>query len=65
MITNIKHLCYVLKIDIRGYFMSIDKDILFNKLNQLIIHNYDRDDKYLLIELCRIIIYNDPTFGGG
>ena len=43
---------YILKGDIKKYFYSIDKDVLFN-----IMHKYIKDLK--LLELTRILIYDD------
>jgi len=52
---------WILKIDIRGYFMSINRKILYRKLEAFINENYHVFDKGLIKELCRIIIFNDPT----
>jgi retron-type reverse transcriptase len=52
---------WVLKIDIRGYFMHINRDILFSKLASFIDRTYHRNDKKQIEELCRLIIFNDPT----
>lgn len=53
--------CYILKLDIQGFFMSIHKDILWTKLQAFINAHYHRADKNLLLALCRKIIDNDPT----
>lgn len=53
--------CYVLKLDIKGFFMHINKDILLDKLNGFIHQCYTNPDKELLLSLCRKVIYNDPT----
>lgn len=53
--------CYILKLDIKGYFMSIDKGILLSNLENLIDQRYLAKDKDKLIYLCRTIINNDPT----
>lgn len=53
--------CYILKLDIAGFFMSISKDILFNKLKDFIDRKYLCADKPLVLNLCKKIIYNDPT----
>lgn len=53
--------CYVLKLDIKGFFMHIDKDVLFNKLKTFIEEKYLENDKNLVLSLCRKIIYNEPT----
>jgi len=52
---------WVLKIDIRGYFMSINRNILYEKLELFINKNYHAPDKNKIKELCRIIVFNDPV----
>jgi len=52
---------WVLKIDIRGYFMSINRKILYNKLELFINERYNEPDKERIKELCRIIIFNEPV----
>ena len=53
--------CYVLKLDVRGFFMHIDKRILFAELQHFIDEKYRAADKPLLLALCREVIDNDPT----
>jgi len=53
--------CYILKLDIKGFFMHINKDILFEKLSAFIKQRYFQADKELLLDLCRKIIFYDPT----
>jgi len=53
--------CYILKLDVKGYFMSINKGILLEKLVDLINENYRDNDKKKIIRLCKKIIMNDPT----
>jgi len=53
--------CYILKLDLQGFFMSINKNILFAKLEHFIKDKYHATDKDLIIKLCKQIIYNDPT----
>lgn len=53
--------CYVLKLDIQGFFMHINKAILFEQIRALIEQSYQRNEKLLLLELCGVIIYNNPT----
>ena len=53
--------CYILKLDIKGFFMHINKAILFSELQAFIEQKYLKDDKDLLVELCHKIIFNDPT----
>ena len=52
---------WILKIDIRGYFMSINRKILYGKLERFINEQYYAPDKARIKELCRVIIFNDPT----
>lgn len=53
--------CYILKLDLHGFFMSINKPILFTKLVKFINEKYQATDKDLLIKLCKKVIFNDPT----
>jgi retron-type reverse transcriptase len=52
---------YILKLDVQGFFMHIDKQILFERLQLFINQKYHATDKALLIDLCSKIIFNDPT----
>ncbi len=60
---NYKKDCYILKLDIKGYFMSIDRHLLYEKtirtLNQF-KHKIDFDLP-LVMGLLEKIIFNDPT----
>lgn len=53
--------CYVLKLDIKGFFMHINKVILFSELQAFIDLKYQQADKSLLLELCQKTIFYDPT----
>jgi hypothetical protein len=53
--------CFVLKLDIQGFFMHIHRQILFKKLRQFIDRCYHEQDKELLIELSYKIIFNEPA----
>jgi hypothetical protein len=53
--------CYVLKLDIQGFFMHIDRTILFNRLRDFIKRFYHHSNQSLLIDLCQKIINHDPT----
>ena len=53
--------CYVLKLDIQGFFMAIDKRILWAKLRDLIMHHYHPYDKTTMLALCHKILNNNPT----
>jgi retron-type reverse transcriptase len=52
---------WILKLDIRGYFMSINKNILWKKLSNLIDDEYTFTDIDIIKRLCHDIIFNDPT----
>lgn len=54
--------CYILKLDIKGYFMSINKTLLFRKINDELIkkrHLIDFDLQ-LVVYLIEQTIFNDP-----
>ncbi len=53
--------CYILKLDIEGFFMHINRTLLFEKLEQFIHQHYDDNDKTLVLEIARKIIFNNPT----
>lgn len=53
--------CYILKLDISAFFMSINKSILYNRLSDFITSKYMGNDVSLVLYLCRTIIFNDPT----
>ena len=60
---NFKKDAYVLKLDISGYFMNINKDILYHKVMNLIDKNeIDLPIQSNLIKyLVKVNIYNSPT----
>ncbi len=53
--------CYILKLDIRGFFMNINSSILFKKLQDFFFEKYPLLDKNLLLELSKKVIFNEPT----
>jgi hypothetical protein len=60
---NYKKDCYILKLDINGYFMSIDKHILYKKVEQN-IKNYQKNDNFnnnFILRLIHKIIFNNPV----
>lgn len=73
---NLTSEAYILKLDIQGYFMNINKDLLYDKLIQMISEKdfYDKVSNdmicnkieisginyQLLLKLLRTIIYNSP-----
>lgn len=53
--------CYILKLDIQGFFMHIDRSVLFNRLRFFIQEQVVKEQADFLVDLSRKIIYNDPT----
>lgn len=53
---------YILKLDIRSYFMSMNKSILFHQVKKVLIKNknYLEFDLKLVLSLLKETIYNDP-----
>ncbi len=63
---NYKKDCYILKLDIQGYFMSINKTKLFEIINQILVkekakNNIFKFDEELVSYLLKTIIFNDPA----
>lgn len=52
--------CYVGKFDMQGFFMTIDKSILLNKLITFVKQNYKGDDIDLLLYLIDKVVSNKP-----
>lgn len=52
--------CYILKLDIRSFFMSIDKNILYRKLFEFISEKYHEPDKYIILRLVKQIVFYNP-----
>ena len=54
--------CWILKLDIKGYFMAMDRNILYKKIEQKLKviknPNFDVD---LILYLIHEVVYNDPT----
>lgn len=55
-----KNGCYVLKMDIEAFFMSIDCNLLCEKLMNFIDKYYTHSDKNLIKKLVRQIVLNRP-----
>ena len=53
--------CYYLKCDMKGFFMSIPRQQLSDKIDAFIVKNYHCDDIEDLRYLSRVTIMNDPT----
>jgi len=53
--------CYILKLDVQGFFMHINRHLLFDQLKLFIDQQYQENDKILVEELYFKVIFNDPT----
>jgi RNA-directed DNA polymerase len=51
----------IIKLDIQGFFMHINRVILFERIHMFLERMYLKDDKALVIEICKRIIFNDPV----
>ena len=52
--------CYVLKLDIQSFFMSLDKTILYQLLEKFLQERYHQPDKPIILRLIRQIIFYQP-----
>lgn len=52
--------CWTMKLDIRGFFMSIDKPLLAGKLDAFLAERYEGEDKEDMRYLCRIAVMHRP-----
>lgn len=52
--------CYILKLDIRSFFMSIDKTVLYQMLFEFITEKYHKPDKYIILRLVKQIVFHNP-----
>ena len=55
--------CYILKLDIKGYFMSINRKILFQQVKTSLLSKYHKldFDLSLILNLIEKTIFNDST----
>lgn len=53
--------CFFLKIDLSGYFMSIDRKLVGEKFSKLIANKYKGKHKELLLYLTPLIFENNPA----
>ena len=54
--------CYILKMDIQSFFMTIDKRILAKRLHSFLSEYYHAVDKKIILNLVEIIVYHCPQF---
>ena len=52
---------YILKLDILGFFMHINRNLLLTMLEKFIHQYYTQPDKALVLEITKKIIFNQPT----
>lgn len=52
--------CYVMKIDIRSFFMTIPKKQLYCRVSDFLKKHYKENDLELLLYLIRVTIFNRP-----
>ncbi|MCD8031849.1 MAG: hypothetical protein LUF85_13760 [Bacteroides sp.] len=55
--------CYILRCDIRGFFMNIDRNILAVKLDNFIRQKYQGEDLELVRRLARQVVMVNPVEG--
>lgn len=60
---NYSQACYILKLDVKGYFMSINRQILFEKVTSDLLRFREKFsfNCNLLNYLLQQVIFNDPT----
>ncbi len=56
---NYQDEAYVLKLDISGFFMGINKELLFQKIQTIIQRYISADERDILLYLLDIIIFTD------
>ena len=61
--SNWKEEAWCLKMDIKGFFMSIDRQILWTRLRTYLLDVYKNDNLPIILYLLEQIIFTDPTLG--
>lgn len=59
---NYKKDCYILKLDLKGFFMSICRAMLADMVDKFIVDYYDVPDKEDLRYVCKVVILHEPEF---
>lgn len=54
--------CWILKLDIEGYFMHINRKKLYDMMVP-VVNSSSEVDRDLLLYLLRLVVFNDPTKG--
>lgn len=52
--------CYVMKLDIRSFFMNISKELLCSRLETFLREHYRENDREMLLYLLRETLFNCP-----
>ena len=52
--------CWVMKLDLKGFFMSIDRKMLAGLIDAFIVQHYDGPDKEDLRYACQVVILHSP-----
>lgn len=52
---------YMMKLDISGFFMNIDRNLLYKRLSDFMHEQYCFNDLYLIEALFRQVIFQDPA----
>jgi len=55
--------CYIMRLDIEGFFMSIQKEMLYREVEQLVNEDYQGGDRTLLLWLIYLTVMNRPEEG--
>lgn len=58
--SNYKKETYVLKLDIQGYFMNINRELLYIKIRKVLDRHPVAFDRVFVNNICREIAYNEP-----
>jgi hypothetical protein len=48
-------------LDVQGFFIHINRILLFNELEKFIHQRYKASDKMLVLEMTKILVFNNPT----
>lgn len=52
--------CYIMRLDIEGFFMSIVKDMLYSEIEALVKKEYEGSDQTMLLWLIYLTVMNRP-----
>ena len=52
--------CYIMKLDLKGFFMSIDKKMLAAMIDEFILQYYKGEDIDDLRYLCQVVVLHEP-----